>query len=127
MRIFATLAALAIALAAPAQAGTLSGFKTSTFETLKAQHRPVVVFVHAPWCPICRAQEKTITRLLATPKYKDVTVLTIDFDTQKPLWTRFGVRQQSTLIGFRGAKETARLAFDADPARVTQVLASTLG
>jgi len=126
MRIFATLAALAIAFAAPAQAGSVSGFRTQTFEALQARHRPVVLFVHAPWCPICRAQEKTITRLLATPKYRDVTVLTIDFDSQKALWSRFGVRQQSTLIGFRGSMETGRLSFDADPTRVTAVLDSTL-
>jgi thioredoxin-like negative regulator of GroEL len=127
MRILPALAALAIALTAPAHAGTLASFNASTFQALRAHHRPVVLFVHAPWCPICRAQEKTITSLLAMPRYKDVTVLTIDFDTQKALWSRFGVRQQSTLIGFRGSKETGRLSFDADPAKVTAVLASTLG
>jgi thioredoxin-like negative regulator of GroEL len=126
MRVLASLAALAIAFAAPTQAAGISGFQESTFRALQARNLPVVVFVHAPWCPICRAQEHTIKQLLATPNYKEVTVLTIDFDTQKPLWSKFGARQQSTLIGFRGKKETGRLAYDSDPARVTAVLASTV-
>ena len=126
MRILATFAAAAIVLAAPGQAAGLGEFNPSTFQTLQTHNRPVVLFVHAPWCPICRAQEQTIKQLLATPKYKDVTVLTIDFDTQKPVWSRFGVKQQSTLIGYRGSKETGRLSYNSDPARVTAVLSSTL-
>jgi thioredoxin 1 len=126
MRIFASLAAVAVAFAVPANAAGIVEFKTSTFAALQAQKQPVVIFVHAPWCPICRAQEETIRSLLATPTYKNVTVLTIDYDTQKALWTKFGAKQQSTLIGFRGARETSRLAYNSDAARVTAVLSSTL-
>jgi len=84
------------------------------------------VFVHASWCPICRAQQATINRLLSTPAYRAVTVLTIDYDTQKPLWTSFGAQKQSTLIAFHGRRETARLAYDADPQKVTTLVTSTL-
>jgi thiol-disulfide isomerase/thioredoxin len=126
MRILATIGALAIALAVPASAAGIDAYKAATFATLQSQNRPVVIFVHAPWCPICRAQEQTIKQLLATPKYKGVTVLTIDFDSQKPLWTKFGASKQSTLIGFHGSRETSRLSYDADPAKVTALLASTL-
>jgi thioredoxin 1 len=126
MRILASFTALAFAFAAPAEASAIGEFTTSTFHSLQAQHRPVVVFVHAPWCPICRAQEQTIKKVLATPKYKSITVLTIDFDTQKAVWSKFGAKQQSTLIGFHGTTETGRLAYDSDPQKVTALLASTL-
>ena len=119
------LAASAI-VAAPATAAGIRPFDGAEFKVLQARNAPAVIFVHAPWCPICRAQEKTIKTLLATRKYKDVTVLTIDFDTQKPLWTKFGATQQSTLIGFHGRRETAHLAYTADPAKVTDVLASSI-
>jgi thioredoxin 1 len=120
-------AAAAAVVAVPAQAGEIRAFDNSVFQADQTQNRPVVIWVHAPWCPVCRAQEKTITQLLATPSYKGVTVLKIDFDTQKPLWTKFGATMQSTLIGFHGRRETGRIAHDADPAKVTQVFASTLG
>ena len=119
------LAACAI-FAAPAAAAGIRPFDSAEFKVLQAHNAPAVIFVHAPWCPVCRAQEKTIKTLLATQKYKDVTVLTIDFDTQKPLWTKFGATQQSTLIGFHGRRETARLAYNADPAKVTEVIASSI-
>jgi thioredoxin 1 len=53
-------------------------------------------------------------------------VLTIDFDSQKPLWSKFGAKQQSTLIAFHGRRETARLAYDSDPQKVTDVVAASL-
>lgn len=118
--------AACVAIAAPAHAGEIRAFDGATFQALQTRNAPAVIFVHAPWCPICRAQEQTIKKLLITPKYKDVTVLTIDFDTQKPLWTKFGARQQSTLIAFHGRRETSRLAYDASPDKVSAVIASSL-
>ena len=96
MRLFGMLIAAAFAVAAPAQAGE-SHFDGAQFQAIQQRNAPVILFVHAPWCPICRAQEKTVAKLLATPRYKGVTVLTIDFDTQKSLWSKFGVTSQSTL------------------------------
>lgn len=125
MRLFLSLLPLA-ALAVPASAAEIRAFDETAFHAAQAHDAPAIVFVHAPWCPICRAQEQTIKKLLATPKYKAVTVFTIDYDTQKPLWTRFGAQKQSTLIGYHGRRETARLAYDSDPDKVTAVVASTL-
>lgn len=126
MRALVSLGAVIASLAAPAAAGQIRTFDATAFHALQAQNAPAIVFVHAPWCPICRAQEQTIKKLIASPKYQKVTVLTIDYDTQKPLWTKFGVRQQSTLIAYHGRRETARLAFDADPEKVTAVVAASL-
>jgi len=126
MRLFYSLAAVAAIVAVPAHAGKIRKFDRTAFQSLQARQSPTIIFVHASWCPICRAQEKTISKLIETPEYRNLTVLTIDYDTQKSLWLSFGAQKQSTLIGFHGRRETARLAYDADPGRVKAVLASTL-
>jgi thioredoxin 1 len=121
--IFLTAMAL---MAAPAQASEVRGFDPAYFNAIQAHNTSAIIFVHAAWCPVCKAQEATIKKLLATPRFKGVTVLTIDYDTQQAQWKKFGVTRQSTLIGFHGRRETARLAFDSDPDKVAAVLASTL-
>jgi len=126
MRALVSLGAVLVSLAAPAAAAQIHAFDDAAFHALQAQNAPAIVFVHAPWCPICRAQEQTLRKLIAIPKYQKLTVLTIDFDSQKPLWTRFGVKQQSTLIAYHGRREAARLAFDSDPQKVTALVDASL-
>lgn len=55
---------------------------------------------------------------------RDMQVFRIDYDTQKPLWRRFGATQQSTLIAFRGRRETGRIAHETDEAKVSAVIRS---
>lgn len=80
---------------------------------------------HAPWCPVCRAQSIVLNKLKAEPKL-DVTVFVVDYDTEKALRRPYGVHTQSTIIAFKGKKETARLAGETDPDKIRAVLASTL-
>lgn len=96
------------------------------FDQAQAANKPILVWVHAPWCPVCREQEKAIKEITADPAYRDLVVLRIDFDTQKPLWQKFGATMQSTLIGFHGKRDTGRVAHESDVARVAPVLRSTL-
>ena len=124
MRMLISMAA-ALIIAAPAHAGEIRKFDPSEFKSIQAHNASAIVWVHAPWCPVCRAQEVTIKKLLASLDFRNVEVLTIDFDTQKELWSSFKATQQSTLIGFHGRRETARLAYNADPQKVTAVFAST--
>jgi thioredoxin len=126
MRALYLLAITGSVVAGPVSAGEIRHFDRAAFQSLQTKNAPTIVFVHASWCPICRAQQATISKLLSSPAYRNVTVLTIDYDTQKPLWTSFGAQKQSTLIGFHGRRETARLAYDADPQKVTALMASTL-
>ena len=129
MRILTGLVAMAVAVAAstgPALAGELRAYDNASFRSAQSRNRPVVLFVHAPWCPVCRAQEQAVTQLLADPRFKNVTVMKVDFDTQKTVWSKFGATQQSTLIGFHGRRETARLSHNKDPEKIAALLASTL-
>lgn len=45
----------------------------------------------------------------------------VNYDKQKDVMKRFGARERSTLIMFKGAKETGRIVFEAD-AKVIQSL-----
>jgi thiol:disulfide interchange protein len=104
----------------------IRAYDQMAFDQAQAANKPILVWVHAPWCPVCREQEKAIKEITADPAYRDLVVLRIDFDTQKPLWQKFGATMQSTLIGFHGKRETGRVAHESDVARVAPVLRSTL-
>ncbi|WHL20482.1 thioredoxin family protein [Stenotrophomonas acidaminiphila] len=126
--------AMAAATPTPSPAMTMAmapgvairAYDQMAFDQAQAANKPILVWVHAPWCPVCREQEKAIKEIAADPAYRDLVVLRIDFDTQKPLWQKFGATMQSTLIGFHGKRETGRVAHESDVARVAPVLRSTL-
>ena len=120
-RAFATLTILAL-LGAPALAAE-QPYSPAAMASAQAEGRPVVVHVTAPWCSTCQAQKPIISALLAEPKYKDVTVFAVDFDSQKALLRKLGVRAQSTLIAYHGVRETARSSGDTNPASVARLFA----
>lgn len=128
--LMSALAAAVPAVVAPftaqAAAPQVRPFDEAAFAAAQMSGKPILVWVHAPWCPVCRAQEKTIARVTADPAYRDMQIFRIDFDTQKSLWQRFGAREQSTLIGFRGARETGRVAHDTDDGKVSAVIWSAI-
>ncbi|MGU3539303.1 thioredoxin family protein [Methylobacterium sp. A54F] len=121
--------ALALLLTAgPVHAAAEPGqpFTAEAFAAAQAAGRPIVVAVAAPWCPICRAQKPILTQLLAAPRFKELAVFTIDFDTQKDLMRRFDARQQSTLIVFKGANEVGRSVGETQPEWIESVVEKAL-
>lgn len=107
-----TLLALAVAagtlLATASTAADHRPYSAAAFDAAQAAGRPILVDVYAPWCPTCRAQEPVIERLTAQPAYADLIVFRVDFDSQRDALRRFGAQRQSTLIAFRGTRETGR-------------------
>jgi thioredoxin 1 len=93
-------------------------FTQQEFDQLTHEGRPVVIDVSATWCPTCRAQRPIVQSLSINGTYKDVAVLTVDFDANKPILKEFRVGAQSTLIAFKGGKETARSVGDTTPAGI---------
>lgn len=83
-------------------------FDAAEFEAAQRAGKPVLVSIHADWCPVCRVQEEVLGDLLARKEFAGLTVFQLDFDRQKAELKRFGARTQSTLIVFKGMKEVAR-------------------
>lgn len=120
----------AIAVTAPAAttaAPSIQPFNQAAFDAAQKAGKPILVWVHAPWCPVCREQAKTIARVTAEPAYRDMQVFRIDYDTQKPLWQKFGATMQSTVIAFHGKRETGRIAHETDDSKVSAVIKSAIG
>ncbi len=120
-------AALALALFATAPAwATEIPYTPSAFQAAQAQDAPILVWVHATWCPTCKAQAPTLAALEAEPAYRDLRVFMVDFDSQKDVVRAMGVQMQSTLIAYHGTKEMARSAGQTDPAVIRAVVAQTV-
>lgn len=125
-RLFA-LAMLGLALAAQgAWAGETRVFSQQDFDRLTQAGKPVVLHISATWCPTCKAQKPIIDGLMKDPAFRDVTLLTIDFDHEKPTLRAFKVVTQSTLIAFRGKQEVGRSVGDTTPAGLTALFRKTL-
>ena len=93
-------------------AGEVKKYDQAAFDTLAVADRPIVVAVHATWCPTCKAQEPIVKDLMNRPAYKEVTTFMIDFDTDKALLKKYKVGMQSTLVAFKGTREVARSVGD---------------
>jgi len=92
------------------------------FASAQAADQPILVEIHAPWCPICAAQAPTLDRLEHSAELGDLTVFRVDFDTQKNVVRGLGAQKQSTLIVFRGKTEKGRSTGVTDPAAIEALL-----
>jgi thioredoxin 1 len=107
-RRLALLIATSLFLAAPSWALDIQPYSAATLSKAQAEGKPVVLHFHADWCPTCRAQQKSLDALKAEPKL-ELTVLTVNYDTEGELKKQLKVRGQSTFIAFKGKDERARL------------------
>jgi thioredoxin 1 len=110
----------------PVLAMTPQPFQAQAFAEAQKAGRPILVAIHASWCPTCKAQAPILSELTDDPKFKNLAYFVIDFDSQKDLVERFGVRMQSTLIVFKGRKEMGRSVGDTDRASIAALLNKTL-
>lgn len=116
MKLSKTLLLLSLAsLTSLVMAGEIKPYSQQEFDKLTAEGKPVLLDISAPWCPTCKQQKPIIESLMKQPSYKDVTTLTIDFDTSKPTLRKFKVTSQSTLVAFKGTKEVGRSVGDTNP------------
>ena len=126
LKSIAGVALAAVMLLSPsALAGEVRPWSADGFAAAQAAGAPIVIHVTAPWCPTCRAQKPTVEGLAADPGHPDLTVFDVDFDTQKDVLRKFGVRQQSTLIAYRGATEVARTVGVTRPEAIAELFAAT--
>ena len=117
------LAALALlALSGQAFAAEMKPYTPAAFEAAQKAGRSTLVEIHAPWCPVCKAQTPILSQLEGGPDYKNLIVFNIDFDSQKDAVRHFGAKMQSTLITFKDGKETGRSVGDTNPDSIAALL-----
>jgi len=111
---------------APARAGETRPFSDAAFEAAQTSGKPILIAVSAPWCPICRTQKPILAKLSAEPRFRDLQIFDIDFDSQKDLLRRLNVRMQSTLIAYKGATEVGRSVGETQPEWIEGLVEKTL-
>jgi thiol-disulfide isomerase/thioredoxin len=122
------LAAIAASagFSAPALAMDAKAFDAKSFAAAQKAGKPILVAVHASWCPTCKAQKPILSELMAKPEFKDLVYFVVDFDSQKDAVKYFGARVQSTLIAFKGETEASRSAGDTERSSISALLHKTL-
>jgi thioredoxin 1 len=120
----AVLAVAALAMFMPLPVFALS--EVPFFQAAQKAGKPILVEIHASWCPTCRAQKPIIQGLLASPKFKDLVTFRMDFDAQAKDVRAMGAQSQSTLVLFKGAQETGRSVGDTDPASIEKLMSTAL-
>lgn len=122
------LTVVAGATAGASQAGRMdqmsqtNDFKPYTAEAVKAamgEGKTTLLFFHAPWCPVCKAQEPKVKAHL-NGAHRDVVAFKVDYDSNTALRKELKVDKQSTLILYQGTKEVARLSYKSDDASIAE-------
>jgi thioredoxin 1 len=67
-----------------------------------------------------------VHRLTNDPAFAGVTVFKVDFDSSKGVLREWKVSQQSTLIAFKGTKETLRSTGETDPGALRKLFQAAL-
>ena len=112
--------------ALPASALPVRPFTPAALAEAQAANQPILVDVHADWCPTCRSQDPTISSLAQDPAFANLVILKLDFDSQKAERKALGVEKQSTLIAYRGKAERSRSTGITDPGQIRTIAAAAL-
>jgi len=101
-------------------------FDQANFNQLLQQGKPVVLHIHADWCPTCRAQQAVLDDLMPKAEFKDLPVLRVNFDKETKLLRTYKVRNQSTFIIFKNGKEISRSTGETDSSHIAELLKKAL-
>ena len=116
---------LALLVSTPALANPVwATYSADTFSRAQAAGKTIVVDVHATWCPTCRAQAPILDSLRSEPRLKSAVFIKVDFDTEKAFLRQHRIPRQSTVLVFKGSRETARSIAETRP---VQLRAAVLG
>ena len=104
-----------------ANALEIAPYSAQSFADLQKADKAVTLHFHAEWCSTCKAQEKVFNGWKGDAAVPG-TLLIVDYDNERELRKKMGVRGQSTVISFKGSREKARLAGDTDAKALRAVL-----
>lgn len=113
-------------VASQAFALNITPYSAEALKSAQSAGKPVALHFHATWCGTCRAQERAFLSMKDAPELKDVTLYVVDYDKEKALRKALNVRSQSTVIVYKGDKQTALLAGDTEAGSLQRALKSAL-
>ena len=113
-------------LSGAARAAETVPYTPALFDAAQKAGKSILVEIHAPWCPTCKAQAPILSSIEKGAAYKNLLVVHVDFDSQKDAVQRFGARMQSTLITFKSGKETGRSVGDTNADSLAALLAKAI-
>ena len=119
------VSALLVGAAAMAHALDVKPYSAAALAEAQKADMPVALHFRADWCPTCRAQDKVLESLKSEPGL-GVTVLSVNYDTEKDLKKQFKISSQSTLVVLKGQKEAARLVGDTSKLNILMALKTSL-
>jgi thiol-disulfide isomerase/thioredoxin len=101
-------------------------FNQAQYEKTVAAGKPAVVYLHADWCPTCRAQQPIVDKLSKEPGLKQVTIFVADFDKETSLEKSLKVTEQSTFVVFKQGHEVTRSTGQTDEKAIRATLEQAL-
>lgn len=116
---------LLLSAAALAHALDVKPYSAEALAQAQKADMPVALHFRADWCPTCRAQDKVLESL-KTEQGLALTVLSVNYDTEKDLKKQYKINTQSTLVVLHGQKEAARLVGDTSANGIRTALKSAL-
>ena len=116
------LTSVLLLLASWVQALEIQPYSAAALQQLQAQGKAVALHFHADWCPTCRAQDTALRGLQSDPQLKEITLLVVNYDTERDLKKALNGRAQSLLVVFKGHQETARQGGETAPDKLKAAL-----
>ena len=95
-------------LGSVALAATTEPFTAEGFAAAQAANKAILVEITAPWCPTCEAQRPLLLELTSQPKFRDLAIFQVDFDSQHDVVRSMHADMQSTLVTYKGSTEVSR-------------------
>lgn len=87
--------------------------------------KPSVLFFHASWCPVCKADNDLLTKWYSTKTYP-LTVYKVDYDTEKDLKKKYGVTYQHTYVLIDGTGKAVKTLRGPTDAQLQALIATKL-
>lgn len=84
------------------------------FEKILKENAIVIAKVSAPWCPACVRSQKPFDQLAEDPDLAHVKLVTIDFDSNKPIAKKYAIEGLPTFLFFNNGTLAKREAGASD-------------
>jgi thioredoxin-like negative regulator of GroEL len=118
--------AVAVHELAKATGANVAPYTPAAFAAAQAAGDPIVIAIHAAWCPTCAAQKPILKQIASEDAGRNLQVFVVDYDTQKDVVRQFGATMQSTLVMFHGKQEMARSVGDTNADSINASIRRTL-